>query len=137
MKYFKAPLPEFSDENVWKELKLKCYDGTIDYNDFPADEYKYFDRLRITYLEYKSGVIPKDDAAARERMLLKEYRHSKQAAARSLEVYQTYQSNIKRLDSLRIEINKAETVEDKLRPALEIVGIVTGDEGFERRNVNI
>ena len=131
----KKPLPNFKDPDVWKSLKRQCFDGELFYEDFPADEYKYFDRLRTTYFEYQVNVLSKSEAAERERLLLREYQQSKQTAARSLEVYQEYQANIKRLDGLRIEINKAQTVEGKLRAALEIVGIVTGDGDFMRRNL--
>lgn len=128
-------LPDFGDSDVWSKLKKQCYDGRLIYKDYPADEYKYFDRLQMIYREYRAGDIPKEEAEAQERLLLKEYQQSKQTAARSLEVYREYQANIKRLDSLRIEINKAQTVEGKLRAALEIVGIVTGDGDFMRRNL--
>ena len=131
----KKPLPNFKDPDVWKSLKRQCFDGELFYEDFPADEYKYFDRLRTTYLEYQVNVLSKSEAAERERLLLREYQQSKQTASRSLEVYREYQANIKRLDSLRIEINKAQTVEGKLRAALEIVGIVTGDGNFANRNL--
>lgn len=135
IKNLRKPLPNFKDPDVWKSLKRQCHDGTLDYEDYPADEYKYFDKLRLTYLEFKFNGLPQEEAAARERLLLKEYQQAKQSAARSLEVYQEYQENIKRLDSLRIEINKAQTVEGKLRAALEIVGIVTGDGDFAKRNL--
>ena len=131
----KKPLPNFKVPDVWKSLKRQCFDGELFYEDFPADEYKYFDRLRTTYLEYQANVLSKPEAAERERLLLREYQQSKQTAARSLEVYREYQTNIKRLNGLRIEINKAQTVEGKLRAALEIVGIVTGDGDFMKRNL--
>lgn len=135
IKNLRKPLPNFKDPDVWKSLKRQCYDGTLDYEDYPADEYKYFDKLRLTYLEFKFNSLPQKEAATRERLLLKEYQQAKQTASRSLEVYREYQDNIKRLDSLRIEINKADTLEGKLRAALEIVGIVTGDGDFMRRNL--
>ena len=135
IKYLKKPLPDFKNPDIWKSLKCQCYDGTLDYEDYPADEYKYFDKLRITYLEYKFNNLPKDKAAERERLLLKEYQQAKQTEDRELKVYREYQSNIKRLDSLRIEINKASALKEKLRAALEIVGIVTGDGDFMRRNL--
>lgn len=69
MKYFKKPLPRFSDSEVWQELKRQCYDGTIEYEDFPADEYKYFDMLRITYLKYKFAGMPKTEAAKQASMM--------------------------------------------------------------------
>ena len=89
----------------------------------------------MIYREYKAGDIPKEEAEAQERLLLREYQQSKQTAARSLEVYREHQANIKRLDGLRIEINKSDTLEGKLRAALEIVGIVTGDGDFANRNL--
>ena len=128
-------LPDFGDSDVWNKLKKQCYDGRLIYKDYPADEYKYFDRLQMIYREYRAGDIPKSEAEAQEQMLIKEYRNAKQTASRSLEVYRQYQENIKRLDSLRIEINKSDTLEGKLRAALEIVEIVTGDGDFMRRNL--
>ena len=135
MKRNDKTLPDFKDPDIWNGLKKQCYDGGLIYKDFPADEYKYFDRLRTVYLEYQAIKISKYEAAERERLLLREYRQSTQTAARSLEVYREYQTNIKRLNGLRIEINKAQTVEGKLRAALEIVGIVTGDGDFANRNL--
>ena len=135
MKANNKTLPDFGDPDIWNGLKKQCYDGRLIYKDFPADEYKYFDRLQMIYREYRAGDIPKSEAEAQEQLLIKEYQNAKQTASRSLEVYREYQANIKRLDSLRIEINKAQTVEGKLRAALEIVGIVTGDGDFMRRNL--
>ena len=135
MKASNKILPDFWDPDIWNGLKKQCYGGKLIYKDFPADEYKYFDRLQMIYREYRAGDIPKAEAEAQEQLLAKEYRNAKQTAARSLEVYREYQANIKRLDSLRIEINKAQTVEGKLRAALEIVGIVTGDGNFANRNL--
>ena len=135
MKASNKILPDFGDPDIWNGLKKQCYSGKLIYKDYPADEYKYFDRLQMIYREYRAGDIPKSEAEAQEQLLIKEYRNAKQTAARSLEVYREYQANIKRLDSLRIEINKAQTVEGKLRAALEIVGIVTGDGNFTNRNL--
>ena len=135
MKASNKTLPDFGDPDIWNGMKKQCYSGKLIYKDFPADEYKYFDRLQMIYREYRAGDIPKSEAEAQEQLLIKEYQNAKQTAARSLEVYRQYQANIKRLDSLRIEINKADTVEGKLRAALEIVGIVTGDGDFANRNL--
>ena len=98
-------------------------------------EYKFLDLYRQLIVEYKQGVKTLDECKENGKLLRKEYENNKQTASRSLEVYREYQANIKRLDSLRIEINKAQTVEGKLRAALEIVGIVTGDGDFMRRNL--
>ena len=135
MKSSNKILPDFGDPDIWNGLKKQCYSGKLIYKDFPADEYKYFDRLQMIYREYRAGDMTKSEAEAQEQLIIKEYRNAKQTASRSLEVYREYQANIKRLDSLRVEINKAQTVEGKLRAALEIVGIVTGDGNFTRRNL--
>ena len=135
MKANNKMLPDFGDPDIWNGLKKQCYDGRLIYKDYPADEYKYFDRLQMIYREYRAGDIKKSEAEAQEQLLAKEYRHAKQTTSRSLEVYREYQTNIKRLNGLRIEINKADTLEGKLRAALEIVGIVTGDGDFAKRNL--
>lgn len=79
--------------------------------------------------------MPQEKAAERERLLYKEYLAAKEKSAKSLYVYKVYQDNIKKAGSLRIEINKADTLEGKLRAALEIVGILTGDGDFQKRNM--
>lgn len=98
-------------------------------------EYKFLDLYRELIMEYKQDNKTKEECKEIGKLLRKEYEENKQTVSRSLEVYREYQANIKRLDSLRIEINKAQTVEGKLRAALEIVGIVTGDRDFMRRNL--
>ena len=135
MKASNKTLPDFGDPDIWNGMKKQCYSDKLIYKDFPADEYKYFDRLQMIYREYRAGDIPKSEAEAQEQLLIKEYQNAKQTASRSLEVYRQYQANIKRLDRLRIEINKSDTLEGKLRAALEIVGIVTGDGNFANRNL--
>lgn len=135
MGYLKKPLPKFSDEAVWQELKKQCYDGTIEYEDFPADEYKYFDQLRLLYLKYKFAGMSKDEARRRELQLSCEYEQSKEADKIRLKVYKEYQDNIKRFDELRIKINKADEPMEKLRYALEIISVITDDECFMRINL--
>lgn len=134
MKYYKKPLPDFSNEAVWKDLKRQCYDGTINYEDFPADEYKYFDRLRIIYLRFKFDDLSKEDAVQQERQLAAEYRSAKERATQSLNICRKYQNSIKRCEQLKIQVNKAKSDRDKLLPALEIIGLITDDESFFRIN---
>lgn len=135
MGYYKKPLPKFSDEAVWQELKRQCYDGTIEYEDFPADEYKYFDQLRLLYLKYKFAGMPKDEALRRELQLACEYEQSKEADKIRLKVYKEYQDNVKRFELLKIKVNKADDPMEKLAYALEIIGIVTGDNIFKKINL--
>ena len=135
MKYYRKPLPDFSSEAVWKDLKRQCYDGTIDYEAFPADEYKYFDRLRIIYLRFKFDNLPKEEAERQERLLSDEYSLSKKKAAQSLNICRKYQDSIKHSEQLKIQVNKAKSDRDKLIPALKAVGLLTDDESFYRINM--
>lgn len=120
--------PDFNNPDVWQDLNRQCYDGTLDYSSFPADEYKYFDRLRLLYLEFKFNCLDREAAVIEKQRLKKEYEWGKYQLMRSAEIYGVYQDNIKRFNELRIKINKADSEKEKLRIALEIIGIVINDE---------
>ena len=125
-----------TDEEIrqW-QIAINADPVNTDIRELAPAEYKFLDLYRELIMEYKQGNKTKKECREIGKLLRKEYEENKQTAARSLEVYRDYQANIKRLDSLRIEINKAQTVEGKLRAALEIVGIVTGDGDFANRNL--
>jgi hypothetical protein len=134
MKYYKKPLPRFHDPAVWAELKRQCYNGTIDYEEFPADEYKYFDRLRIIYLEFKFAGMPKDAAAEAERLLLAEYTASKEHDRRSLDIFRRYLRNKLRFRESMIKINRSSVPAEKYVAALAAISAATNDELFARIN---
>lgn len=136
MKYYtrRQPLPDFNNPAVWEQLKRRCFDGSINYEDFPAAEYKYFDRLRILYLTFSVGSLSRDDAEQKGKQFLKEYSRDVAERRRSAAVYRKYLVGRLRFGSLKIQINKAETAEDKLRYALELIGLLTDDELFVRVN---
>lgn len=131
----KPLFPKFDDPAVWQELNKQCICGNLVYRNYPAAEYKYFDCLRLLYQDYKSGLIDKETASELKRRLYMEYTGTKKMESASLEIYGEYQDNIKKYNDLRIKINKAESNEDKLRYALEIVGAITNDGGFGKRNL--
>lgn len=134
MKYYKKPLPKFHDPAVWAELKRQCYDGSIDYEEFPADEYKYFDRLRIIYLEFKFSGMPKETAAEAERLLLAEYTASKEHDRRSLDIFRMYLRNKLRFRESMIKINRSSVPAEKYAAALAAISAATNDELFARIN---
>lgn len=125
-----------TDEEIRRwQIAINADPVNTDIRELAPAEYKFLDLYRELIMEYRQGSKTKAECQETGKLLRKEYEGNKQTAARSLEVYREYQTNIKLLDSLRIEINKAQTVERKLRASLEIVGIVTGDEDFMRRNL--
>ena len=125
-----------TDEEIrqW-QIAINADPVNTDIRELAPAEYKFLDLYRELIMEYRQGSKTKAECQETGKLLRKEYEENKQTASRSLEVYREYQANIKRLDSLRIEINKSDTLEGKLRAALEIVGIVTGDGDFMRRNL--
>lgn len=125
-----------TDEEIRRwQIAINADPVNTDIRELAPAEYKFLDLYRELIMEYRQGSKTKSECQEIGKLLRKEYEGNKQTAARSLEVYREYQANIKRLDSLRIEINKAQTLEGKLRAALEIVGIVTGDGDFANRNL--
>ena len=125
-----------TDEEIRRwQIAINADPVNTDIRELAPAEYKFLDLYRELIMEYRQGSKTKAECQEIGKLLRKEYEGNKQTASRSLEVYREYQANIKRLDSLRIEINKSDTLEGKLRAALEIVGIVTGDGDFMRRNL--
>ena len=125
----------FQDESIFKKLESECYTDTLVYDSFPAAEYKYFSRLRKIYSDYKFGGLDKDTAAKRKAVIYAEYMHDAERDGLIGRVYAEYQDNIRKAGTLRSDIDKAKTVEDKLRYALECIEAMTGEKGFAKRNL--
>ena len=126
----------FQDEAIFKKLESECYTDTLDFDSFPAAEYKYFSRLRKIYSDYKFGGLDKDTAAKRKAGIYADYKQDAERDGLIGRVYVEYQDNIRKAGTLRSEIDKAVTAEDKLRYALECIEAMTGETGFARRNLN-
>ena len=125
----------FQDEAIFKKLETECYTDTLDFDSFPAAEYKYFSRLRKIYSDYKFGGLDKDAAAKRKAVIYTDYKQDAERDGLIGKVYAEYQENIRKAGTLRSEIDKAGTVEDKLRYALECIESMTGETGFAKRNL--
>ena len=126
----------FRDEAIFKKLESECYTDTLNFDSFPAAEYKYFSRLRKIYSDYKFGGLDKDTAAKRKAGIYADYKQDAERDGLIGRVYAEYQKNIRKAGTLRSDIDKAKTVEDKLRYALECIEAMTGETGFARRNLN-
>ena len=125
----------FQDEEIFKKLESECYTDTLDYDRFPAAEYKYFSRLRKIFSDYKFNGLDKDTAAKRKAEIYANYRQDAERDGLIGRVYAEYQDNIRKAGTLRSEIDKAKTVEDKLRYCLECIEAMTGETGFAKRNL--
>ena len=125
----------FQDEAIFKKLESECYTDTLDFDSFPAVEYKYFSRLRKIYSDYKFGGLDKDTAAQRKAGIYADYKQDAERDGLIGRVYAEYQLNIRKAGTIRSEIDKAVTAEDKLRYALECIEAMTGETGFAKRNL--
>ena len=125
----------FQDEEIFKKLESECYTDTLDFDSFPSAEYKYFSRLRKIFSDYKFNGLDKGTAAKRKAGIYADYRQDAERDGLIGRVYAEYQENIRKAGTLRSDIDKAKTVEDKLRYCLECIEAMTGETGFAKRNL--
>lgn len=123
-----------SDEE-FRGLERDAWNDVLDIGDFPAAEYKFFDTIRILGMRHRHDKIPKDllkeDIVKARRV----YKTECEKREYGLNINARYQDAIMRSDALKIAVEKAVTVEDKLRFALECVELLTNEPGFAARNL--
>lgn len=124
---------DFKNPEDFKELERMAYDGTIDISKFPPAAYRYFDRLRILYAEFRFNNLSKSEAVRRKTELYAEYRNALSAYEHWCEAHKAYQGNIRKADVLMSDIEKSQDVKEIALIACQIIGILTGDEEFAKR----
>ena len=95
-------------------------------------EKQLFRQLRALYTEYRAGKYTREQARIEKGVIYADF----ESTNKLFSVMAEYQNNIRKAGTLRSEIDKAKTVEDKLRYALECIEAMTGETGFSRRNLN-
>ena len=95
-------------------------------------EKQLFRQLRALYTEYRAGKYTREQARLEKGGIYADF----ESTEKLFSVMDEYQLNIRKAGTLRSEIDKAKTVEDKLRYALECIEAMTGEKGFARRNLN-
>ncbi len=117
------------------DMERKAWRGMLEYEDFPAPEYKFFDTVRRLGGQHRFDKVPaellKDDVITARKV----YRRERGELQYGLDINSKYQDAIKRSDQLKIAVEKAATIEDKLRFALECVGLLTNETEFAVRNL--
>ena len=89
-------------------------------------------QLRALYTEYRAGKYTREQARIEKGVIYADF----ESTEKLFSVMEEYQLNIRKAGTLRSEIDKAVTAEDKLRYALECIEVMTGETGFARRNLN-
>ena len=95
-------------------------------------EKQLFRQLRALYTEYRAGKYTREQARIEKGVIYADFESTKKLFS----VMEEYQLNIRKAGTLRSDIDKAKTVEDKLRYCLECIEAMTGETGFTRRNLN-
>ena len=95
-------------------------------------EKQLFRQLCALYTEYRAGKYTREQARQEKGVIYADF----ESTEKLFSVMEEYQLNIRKAGTLRSEIDKAKTVEDKLRYALECIEAMTGETGFARRNLN-
>ena len=95
-------------------------------------EKQLFRQLRALYTEYRAGKYTREQARLEKGVIYADF----ESTEKLFSVMEEYQDNIRKAGTLRSDIDKAKTVEDKLRYALECIEAMTGEAGFSRRNLN-
>ena len=95
-------------------------------------EKQLFRQLRALYTEYRAGKYTREQARIEKGIIYADF----ESTEKLFSVMEEYQLNIRKAGTLRSEIDKAVTAEDKLRYALECIEAMTGETGFARRNLN-
>lgn len=117
------------------DLESEAWSGRLDYRDFPAAEYKFFDRIAEFGYRHRNEKIPAELMKNDIKMARDIYRREADHAQRCAEVWKDHQTYIIRSGTLRSEITKATDREEKLRLALECIEIMTGEKGFAKRSL--
>ena len=95
-------------------------------------EKQLYRQLRALYTEYRAGKYTREQARQEKGVIYADF----ESTNKLFSVMEEYQLNIRKAGTLRSEIDKAVTVEDKLRFCLECIEAMTGETGFSRRNLN-
>ena len=94
-------------------------------------EKQLFRQLRALYTEYRTGKYTREQARIEKGVIYADF----ESTNKLFSVMAEYQNNIRKAGTLRSDIDKAVTVEDKLRYALECIEAMTEETGFAKRNL--
>lgn len=125
---------DFKDEKAFHQLEEDAIDGCLNYDDFPPCEYKYFSKLaKLGYNNRHKGwsVVICLDMQSQYR---KQYMSERERFDRFYNMACTMQNNIRKAGTLPSKINKADNEREKLVLALQTIELMTGEDGFAKRN---
>ena len=126
----------FKDPEEFRKLECQAYDGQLDFNDFPAAEYRYFDRVQNAGSRVRCEGYPKEFARQDISRAKQDYLNDLDVLQNNLRACAQYNDARVRMGSLVNEIYKEHSPLGKLRLALEFVELTVGEDGLARRNMS-
>lgn len=128
----------FNDPVVFQQLETDCWNygrvgKYIDYNDFPAAEFRYFERLCKVYNRYSNQELTLDEAKAEKTKLKAQYLRDIESHQRYAEHCCKHQEYIKQSSDLCAEITKDDyPIQKTLIIALRIISNMRCESVTER-----
>lgn len=126
---------DFKNKEQFRLLERNAYYGVLDISDFPAAEYKYFDTIASIGYKFRHEGLPKEFCVERKEAAYKTYIADVELRESRQRYWKWHQDNIIRAGDIRSRIQKAESLEEKLKLSLECIQIITGEQGFAERNL--
>lgn len=126
--------PNFNDKQVFFELEEKAIDGQLDYENFPAPEYRYFSKLSKLGYKNRHNGWSKEICEQKQHEFKIEYKGCKERFERFFKAACRMQENIKRGEVMTWSINKARNDKDKLKYSLQALELILCESGFSKRN---
>lgn len=126
----KMPAEEFA------KYEDAAIDGRLIYDEYPADEYKYFSKLSKLGYKNRHDGWSKEICEQKQREYKQEYSADKERSSRFFRMACVMQSNIRRGGMMVIKTQKAKDPADKLRYALQALELILCEEGLAKRNGN-
>lgn len=90
----------------------------------------------MLYARYKYDGISKDEAQTAKQKLLAEYKEASGSYDLFCFVHKEYQENIRKAGCLLSDIEKADDIREAAFYAFKCIGLMTGDSGFLKRQMD-
>ena len=126
---------DFKNPEDFRRAERLTYDGTLNYSNFPAPEYKYFSELRKVYQAFKFEGLSQEDAECQKKSLLIDYHKYLENFDYCRSVWGKYQDNIRVSEMLMTKIEKSHDIQEIAETAVRVVGLMTHDESFIKTNL--
>ena len=126
----------FKNPEEFAALERNAYDGQLDFNEFPAAEYRYFDRVQNAGYRVRCEGYPKEFARKDIAGAKQDYLNDLDTLRNNLRAQKQYTEARIRMGQLVNEIYKEHSPLGKLRLALEFVELTIGEDGLASRNLS-